>query len=282
MPTLSPSLKALIKAPFAHPNPAAPPKALGDVYRSIARDAAQRHIGMRPWLTLSAAATVTLNSPGGLAVLHRVASEYHSGHEIQAAELIREVGLKCITFIGVPRIINCLNSFRADLPASVASQLSTRATRTVPLTTAAMVSEQARGRQLWDSVYAALADKLVAKLALAHPDLPIHIIGCHYAPLLSDPQDSGGGTGEVARTGKVLTEVAAVASLRATQGVGPQVLSHVYGLQKAWEDESWREGWVGDEAVARWLTGSEGCEWILEKVDGIMHVFAGGNPGPNL
>ena len=36
-----------------------------------------------------------------------------------AAELVREVGLKCISFNGIPRTINCLNAFRAALPADV-------------------------------------------------------------------------------------------------------------------------------------------------------------------
>lgn len=76
------------------------------------------------------------------------------------------------------------------------------------------------------------------------------------------------------------TSVAAVACLRAQQGVGPQVLSHVYGLRKAVEDESWKtdvgvaEG--GEEGV-RWLASDEGCVWILEKVDELVEALGGGN-----
>ena len=141
-----------------------------------------------------------------------------------------------------------------------------------------------RARALWDSVYAPFEDKLVEKLARAHPDLPVHILNSHYGPLLSDPppaqetgNESGSGTA-LARTGRVLTSAVAVACLRAQTGVGPQVLSHVFGLRKAWEDGSWRgdaEAGVVDEETVRWLAGDEGCEWLLRSVDGIVEALGG-------
>lgn len=53
MSKLSPSLKALINAPFARPGPCAAPAKIRDVYQAIARDAAQRQLGVRPWLAIS-------------------------------------------------------------------------------------------------------------------------------------------------------------------------------------------------------------------------------------
>lgn len=55
-------------------------------------------------------------------MLHRVATE-RGAAPAPAAELVREVGLKCISFNGIPRTINCLNAFRAALPADVAARL---------------------------------------------------------------------------------------------------------------------------------------------------------------
>ncbi|GJN82042.1 hypothetical protein PLIIFM63780_005579 [Purpureocillium lilacinum] len=290
MSKLSPSLKALINAPFARPGPVPAPRGIADVYARIAREAEQHRVGTNPWLAISAAATFTLNSPDSLAVLHRVATE-RGAAPAPAAELVREVGLKCISFNGIPRTINCLNAFRAALPADVAARLHDRSSREpspVPPREGGNGNDvdavAGRARALWDSVYAPFEDKLVEKLARAHPDLPVHILNSHYGPLLSDPPpaqetatESGSGTA-LARTGRVLTSAVAVACLRAQTGVGPQVLSHVFGLRKAWEDGSWRgdaEAGVVDEETVRWLAGDEGCEWLLRSVDGIVEALGG-------
>ena len=53
MSKLAPSLKALINAPFSRPGPCPAPARIGDVYRSIAREAAERQVGLRPWVTIS-------------------------------------------------------------------------------------------------------------------------------------------------------------------------------------------------------------------------------------
>ena len=53
MSKLSPSLKALVNAPFARPEPTAAPARIRDVYQSIARDAARRNVGFKPWVALS-------------------------------------------------------------------------------------------------------------------------------------------------------------------------------------------------------------------------------------
>ncbi|GAB0135212.1 hypothetical protein EsDP_00003558 [Epichloe bromicola] len=275
MAKLSPSLKALVHAPFARPGPAPAPTIIRDVYQSIARDAADRKLGTRPWLAISTAATFTLNSPDSLPILHDVASgDRDERSRTRAAELMREVGLKCISFNGIPRTINCLNAFYAALPESVASTLETRPSRTP--TTGNLGDMSARGRQLWDSIYAPFEDRLVEKLALAHPDLPVHILNSHYGPLLSDP--AAAERGSLASTGRVLTSMVAIACLRAQTGVGPQVLSHVFGLRKAYEDGTYKadEPAESEDNVA-WLAGDQGLKWILNTVDRISQALGGSN-----
>ena len=163
-----------------------------------------------------------------------------------------------------------LNAFRAELPPSVVAALNTTPSR---LPTPANVDAiNCRGRALWDSVYRPLERKLELKLADAHPDLPVFIISSEYGALFSDPPRSHG-----ANVGRITTSLVAVACLRAQQGVGPQVLSHVFGLRKAWDDGSWKsEPQAGDEAAIRWLVSDEGCTWVLEKVDEVVEALGGG------
>lgn len=150
------------------------------------------------------------------------------------------------------------------------AELSTTPTRRA--TTQNLGEIAKRGRQLWDSIYAPFEDKLVEKLGVAHPDLPVHILGSHYGPLLADPKEREG----LARTGRVVTSLVAVACLRAQRGVGPQVLSHVFGLRKGWEDGTWKgDGEEEDGEVVEWLVGDEGVEWVLRTVDRIADVLVG-------
>lgn len=227
-------------------------------------------------MDVQAATTFTLNSPDSLPILHSVASE--STTPVYAAEFIREVGLKCISFNGIPRTINSLNAFHAALPQDVSSSLSTKPTRTPTKSNLSSVTE--RGRGLWDSVYAPFENKLYDKLALAHPDLPVHILNSHYAGLLSDPPKSE--RGDLANLGRVLTSVIAISCLRAQTGVGPQVLSHVFGLRKGMEDGTYKQDELSEEelAAARWLASNEGSEWILKTVDEISKALGGSNFAP--
>lgn len=210
---------------------------------------------------------MTMNSPDSLAALYHLASSTSSNH-VEDAELMREVGLKCVSFNGIPRTINCLNAFRASLPDPVSAQLSRTPTRTPTPENISAISE--RGRALWDSIYRPFENKLYNKLADSHPDLPVHILNSHYGALLSDPDRDTGAT-----AGRVLTSIVAVACLRAQTGVGPQVLSHVFGLRKALEDGSWASD-VESEKGARWLASDEGNEWILKSVDSIVEAISQG------
>lgn len=210
-----------------------------------------------------------MNSPESLSILFRQATTSQSPEEsVATAELMREIGLKCISFNGIPRTINCLNSFKASLPDSIASNLSKSPTRAP--TPGNITDISARGRALWDSIYRPYESKLYDKLADSHPDLPVHILNMNYGALLSDPPRSTG-----ASAGRVLTSIVAVACLRAQSGVGPQVTSHVFGLRKAVEDGTWVDDVEGEEA-ARWLAGDEGNTWILNCVDDIVGAIGQG------
>jgi hypothetical protein len=163
-----------------------------------------------------------------------------------------------------------LNAFRAELPSSIASSLNTKPTRLPDPSN--IESVNLRGRALWDAIYKPLETKLEHKLGEAHPDLPVFIINQEYGGLFTDPPQKPGAT-----VGRITTSLIAVTCLRAQQGVGPQVLSHVFGLRKSWDDGTWKqEPQAGDEEGIRWLVSDEGCTWVLEKVDELVAALGGG------
>lgn len=132
-----------------------------------------------------------------------------------------------------------------------------------------------RGNDLWDSIYRPFSTKLTAKLAQSHPDLPVHIIESEYGALFSDPASPNPGLPNV---GRVLTSIVGVACLRSQTGVGPQVVSHIFGLRKAFEDNSAEPEIEGGQ----WLASNEGSMWLLEQVDSIVEAISGqgGNFAP--
>jgi len=213
---------------------------------------------------------MTMNSPESLTELHKLAAASKSNKEaVYAAELMREVGLKCISFNGIPRTINCLGAFRASLPSSITSGMSTTPSRQPSRSNVDSIIS--RGLWLWKSIYDPFDSKLIDKLAQSHPDLPVHILNSHYGSLLSDfPKTEG------AKVGRVLTSVVAVACLRAQTGVGPQVTSHIFGLRKAFEDGSFKA--EGEEEVqgGEWLASDDGNAWLLRSVDEIVESISGG------
>jgi hypothetical protein len=78
--------------------------------------------------TSQTAATMTVNSPASLTLLHSLAS-HNSASSVQNAAFMREVGLKTISFNGIPRALNQLVHLRATIPAETAEQLPTTPTR---------------------------------------------------------------------------------------------------------------------------------------------------------
>lgn len=170
-----------------------------------------------------------------------------------------------------------LNAFRASLPKETVQQLSTTPTRAPSPQN--IESINTRGFGLWKSVYNPLDEKLYNKLADAHPDLPVFIVHGEYGALFADPSGEEVRAAELSRqrvqakVGRVLTSVIAVACLRAQTGVGPQVLSHVFGLRKAYQD-----GTAAEEQEIKggeWLAGDDGSTWLLEKIDALVKAIGG-------
>ncbi|KAK3111507.1 hypothetical protein LTR53_013188 [Teratosphaeriaceae sp. CCFEE 6253] len=275
MSKLSEPLKALINAAHARPNTTPAPRHIASVYERIARDAGSKQVGLPAWLTASTAATMTLNSPQSLLELYGLAtSPSHSkgqDNKVWTAELMREVGLKCIGLNGVPRTINSLGAFYSGLPPDVQSELAKRKPRR-HLDQQTISTTLKRGNTLWDSIYRPFSDKLTDKLAQSHPDLPVFIIEGEYGALFSDPASTGGSN--VPNVGRVLMSIVAVAVLRSQTGVGPQVISHMFGLRKAYEDGTAE----AEEEVegGKWLASNEGGMWLIEQIDGIVEAIGQG------
>ncbi len=131
-----------------------------------------------------------------------------------------------------------------------------------------------RGNSLWSSIYRPFDSKLYSKLAESHPDLPVFILNHEYGALFADPPNLGHETG--AKVGRVLTSIVAVACLRAQTGVGPQVISHVFGLRKAFEDESFKAEGEFEVEGGEWLASDEGNIWLLGAVDAVVEALVQG------
>ncbi|KAI0832242.1 mitochondrial protein [Hypoxylon sp. FL0890] len=274
MSKLSDTVKALINASHARPGYTPSSAGVQTALTRFASDAAEKKVGLPAWVTLSTAVSATLNCPEAMTQIFHIANSTPTPSEqrtpVQNAELIREVGLKCISFNGIPRSINTLGAFRNNLPADVGSQLSRTPTR--ELTPSNLEQRKKDGLALWDSVYIGFERKLLDKLAHSHPDLPVHILNGHYSNLLSNPRD----VPQPAKVGRVLTSLVAIACLRTQTGVGPQVVSHIFGLRKAYENgDAHAEGEEPVEGGA-WLATEDGNIWILENVDKLVNVISGG------
>ncbi|GAA6029135.1 hypothetical protein JCM8097_001616 [Rhodosporidiobolus ruineniae] len=272
---LSQFLKSLIAAPHARGGPvSAPPQAVTTrLFERLASEGEKRGVGEAGWLTLGTATLVTVNSPEALCALYSFAAKRAQGQKdeterkVRYAAIMREVGLKTISFSGIPRAINNLGALRAHLEPEIASALPTSPTREPTPTSLPSISSSAHS--LWTSIYQPHHTKLIAKLAQSHPDLPVHILTSHYGPLLSDPPSAP--TVKGAKVGRILTSVVAIACLRAQGGVGPQVTSHVFGLLKAAGEEG-----EGEVQGAGFLTSEEGARWVVEQVDAIVEAVTRG------
>lgn len=112
MSKLGASVKALINASHARPGPVPAPRQISDLYRKIEAEATAQKLGRPSWLALSTAATMTMNSPESMLALFDTASASKPDSErVAVAEIMREVGLKCIGFNGV-RAFTYMHSLR--------------------------------------------------------------------------------------------------------------------------------------------------------------------------
>ncbi|RVX73074.1 hypothetical protein B0A52_02200 [Exophiala mesophila] len=267
MSKLSNSLKALINATHAKPDMLPAPPKIRSTFARIADSAKIKNVGIPAWLTISTATTMTMNSPSSLVELyHYTQSLPDAPSGPKTIELMREVGLKCISFNGIPRSINCLGAFKEGLPQDVFSQITPPPSR--QLTPENLKDRLEGGWNLWASVYRPFENKLYDKLAASHPNLPVHILNAHYGTLLGNPP-----TPETSvNVGRVLTSLVAIACLRSQTGVGPQVVSHCFGLRKAFADGTAEK----DVEGAEWLATDEGNQWILQTIDELVQGLSGG------
>nr|KIR84662.1 hypothetical protein I308_04836 [Cryptococcus tetragattii IND107] len=266
---LSPTLKSVVNLSSALPSgiPAPSPAITSKLFDTI-RSKAPPNLSRHAWLTLGTAALFTVNSPDAICQLWD-----YAGRNKEDAVVMREVGLKCISFNGIPRTINGLGALRAHMPDDVKQALTTQAYRSLTRAsfsqpdTSNITEITSRSRSLWDAIYTPHHEKLLAKLAASHPDLPVHILNSHYGALLADPPNLPSP-----RIGRVLTSIVAITCLRAQRGVGPQVTSHVFGLKKAGLEEGAPHELEGGE----WLCSDEGAIWVLESTDNISESVTGG------
>lgn len=270
MSKLSEPLKALINAGFARPGPAPASKGIRTLFDRIAKESASKNVGTPCWLTIATATSMTMNSPASMKELYDVVtSSKDQKTAVETAEIMREVGLKCIGFNGIPRTINCLGAFRSSLPEDVVRGLATKPTRIPDANNIEQMRK--RGFGLWSAIYRPFDEKLLNKLADSHPDLPVHIINSHYSALFTDPPEK-----QTPRVGRTLTSLVGISCLRAQTGVGPQVLSHVFGLRKAFDEEGIKSNNEADIPGGRWLASEEGNFWILKTVDDIVNEISAG------
>lgn len=208
---------------------------------------------------------------------------------------MREVGLKCIGFIGIPKVINQLAALRAavDDDGELKSALPTEPRRFVisavlhfpcscvtcsyrKITSDELKPVQEAAYALWDDIYTPVSDKLVSILGQSHPDLPVFIIDSEYGPLFAPPHTFA--TKDALRTepswevNRLRTSLVAIAGLRAQGGVGPQVTSHVWGLMKARNSISDNDQ---NKNGLQWLTSEEGALWAIRAIDGLCEAVEG-------
>jgi hypothetical protein len=184
---------------------------------------------------------------------------------------MRESALKSVIFIGVPRVILSLTALHEALDDEVKHALRTNSRRTA--TSDNIESIVTRGKGLWKSIYTPHADKLHDKLGSLHPDFISFIIQSYGAVLSPMPGQTKGYADtsslddlDQGNLSRALGSVVGIASLRAEGGVGPQLISHVFGLLKA-------RGLGKDFILSeedKWLASDEGTEWVIQLVDEVL------------
>ncbi|KAI0269223.1 hypothetical protein BC834DRAFT_820386 [Gloeopeniophorella convolvens] len=220
------------------------------------------------WLVLTTCTLLTANVPSSVGHLYRFATRSEVGDAgsrlsvsdaVRKAALMREAALKSTIFVGVPRTIGALAGLQAALEDDVRTELRTDTHRTA--NAANIEAVIARGTALWNSIYEPHAVKLYKKLESYHPDFIAFIIQSYGSVLSPLP-----GADEQGNLSRALGSVVGVACLRAEDRVGPQLVSHVFGLLKA------RNVVKGLSEEDRWIATDEGTEWVLRTVDTLLDV----------
>ncbi|KAJ3803077.1 hypothetical protein GGU11DRAFT_671406 [Lentinula aff. detonsa] len=271
------SVKQLLALRNPHPLPSPPLSKVHDVLMKTHLDARLRR-AETGWLVLAACTLLTVNRPPCFGQLYRYVtrSDFNADSRnvsleaaVNRAAIIREAALKSTIFVGVPRVILSLTALHEILDEDVKVSLRKESTQRLA-TSENIQATVARGKALWDSIYAPHADKLHEKLGSYHPDFIAFIIqayGTVLSPLpgvtktfldassIDDPNQ-----GNLSRA---LGSVVGIACLRAEERVVPQLTSHVFGLLKARYVENQNDG-------DRWLSSDEGTEWVIRTVDEIL------------
>ncbi|OBZ76428.1 Dol-P-Man:Man(5)GlcNAc(2)-PP-Dol alpha-1,3-mannosyltransferase [Grifola frondosa] len=284
---LPPAVKQLLNLRNPRSRPSPPLAKLNAIFSSTYNDAKEKRVE-KGWLTLTTCTLLTANVPSSVGYLYRFATRddpdnAHSrrslAEAVDKAALIRESALKSCIFVGVPRTILSLAGLHEALETDVTKGLRKESKRTA---TPENVDEiTARGRALWASIYEPHAEKLHNKLGSYHPDFiaacarAIHSLGFARGSgaWISSPFTTygsvlaplPGGESEQGNLSRALGSVVGSACLRAEGGVGPQLVSHVFGLLKARYERDLSE-------EDRWLSSDEGTEWVIRTVDSILDV----------
>ncbi|RDB22718.1 Dol-P-Man:Man(5)GlcNAc(2)-PP-Dol alpha-1,3-mannosyltransferase [Hypsizygus marmoreus] len=241
------------------------------------------------WLVLTTCTLLTANRPASLGHLYRFVTRSNSNeagsrdnvaYAANKAALMRESALKSAIFVGVPRkgldrisqVILSLAALHEALDDDVKQTLRTQSHRAA--TSGNIEATIMRGQALWNSIYAPHADKLHDKLGSYHPDFISFIIqsyGSVLSPLPGATKTYSDATSlddpDQGNLSQALGSVVGIATLRAEGRVGPQLVSHTFGLLKA----RYVEGQSKEDA---WLSGDEGTEWVLRTVDEILDVIS--------
>ncbi|KAF9535090.1 hypothetical protein CPB83DRAFT_843452 [Crepidotus variabilis] len=275
---MTPTLKQLLKLrkPDVLPSPSL--AQLNKVFSKTFRDA-QSKKAETGWLVASTSTLVTANRPSTLGHLYRFATRsslLEDGKHISLdlptavnkAAIMREAALKSVIFIGVPRVILSLAALHEALDEDVKKALRTDSKRTAQPDNIESIVK--RGKALWNGIYVPFEDKLYDKLGAYHPDFIKFIIQCYgsvLSPLPGATKSYGHTSGledpNQGNLSRAMGSVVGMAALRAEGGVGPQLISHTFGLMKARVVEDLNE-------EDKWLSSDEGTEWMLRIVDEIL------------
>ncbi|KII95343.1 hypothetical protein PLICRDRAFT_34189 [Plicaturopsis crispa FD-325 SS-3] len=273
---LPPAVKQLLTLRNPNSLPSPPLSQLHGVFTRTLNDAKLKK-AETGWLVLTTCTLLTANRPSALGHLYRfatrsdpadAASRGGVAEAVRKAALMREAAMKSTIFIGVPRAILSLAALREayedDVKASLRTVVEPRRAAT-PDNIEAVIE---RGKALWANIYEPHAVKLHDKLGSYHPDFIAFIIFSYGAVLSPLP----GGYGEQGNLSRTLGSVVGTACLRAEGGVGPQLISHVFGLLKARAVEN-----QSDEDM--WLASDEGTEWVIRTVDNILDALGSEGDG---